>query len=227
MTRSPHSSQTLPVEFVTSALKLSEFPPADLPEVAVVGRSNVGKSALLNRLFNRKKLVRVSRTPGCTRRINFFQVKERWWFVDLPGYGFAKVNRQEHRGWEQAIGDYLDHRRNLRAVLLLMDLRRGITDIDREMILFLEERGIPLLPVATKIDKLKPNARRQGIVQINKQLKPLAQFALMPVAATSSLKGDGIPELWKRIREVLGRGVGEGSETESPQEPSLETTHPE
>lgn len=197
--------------FVVGAVSAQQFPPETQPEVAFMGRSNVGKSSLLNKLLNRRKLARVSRTPGRTREINFFQVGEGWGFVDLPGYGYAKVGRGQRRVWDRAMGEYLDQRRNLRAVVLLLDLRRGLGDMDREVIQHLEGRGIAYLPVAAKIDKLKSNARRQALLALTAQLEQTGQFALLPLVAVSALNGTGIADLRKRLEAILGdAAVAEG-----------------
>ncbi|MBF0157508.1 MAG: YihA family ribosome biogenesis GTP-binding protein [Magnetococcales bacterium] len=187
--------------FVTGADHPGSYPPEPFPEVAFVGRSNVGKSALLNRLLNRRKLARVSRTPGCTRRINFFRVKDRWWFVDLPGYGFAQVAAAESRQWDKTIGAYLRSRTDLRAVILLIDLRRGILDMDRTMIALLHAQAIPFLPVATKVDKLNRRDRDRNLGQLRRDLSRLSPLG--PVAPSSALSGEGIAPLQQRLLELL------------------------
>ncbi len=189
--------------FVTGAVAPRQFPEERLPEVAFAGRSNVGKSSLLNKLLNRRKLARVSRTPGRTREINFFQVDDRWLFVDLPGYGFAQVQHRQRKVWDQVIGGYLNQRRTLRAVILLLDPRRGVTDLDQGVIDHLEREGITYLPVVTKVDKLKSNPRRQALRTLERQLQQQARFALLPVVPVSSRSGDGIQALWRRLAEIL------------------------
>ncbi|MBF0447638.1 MAG: YihA family ribosome biogenesis GTP-binding protein [Magnetococcales bacterium] len=197
------SITTYLAEFITGAVKPSGFPPDDKPETAFAGRSNVGKSSLLNRLLNRKKLARVSRTPGRTREINFFLVDQRWSFVDLPGYGFAKIAKQKREIWDQSIGGYFSSRRNLRGVMLLLDLRRGITDLDRAMMVHLADQGLSYVPVATKIDKLRSNARRQALVTLTKEIKTTPGFPILPVVPVSALTGDGLPQLWLRLEQLL------------------------
>lgn len=189
--------------FVLGAVSIKQFPDDNLAEIAFVGRSNVGKSSLLNRVLNRRKLARVSRTPGRTREINFFQVGKVWWFVDLPGYGYAKVAQSQHSVWDQLLGGYFEHRRNLRAVILLLDLRRGLTLLDQELLTHLDKHGIPALPVATKVDKLNSNNRRQALLALEETLKQASAFILTPVVSVSALNGDGIPVLWQRLRQIL------------------------
>lgn len=189
--------------FVLGAVSAKQFPTDELPEVAFVGRSNVGKSSLLNRLLNRRSLARVSRTPGRTREINFFQVGERWWFVDLPGYGYASVAQQQRAVWDQLLGNYFKHRRTLRAVILLLDLRRGLTDLDQELLTHLDQYGIPALPVATKVDKMNSNERRVALRLLAETVPKASPFALLPVVSVSALTGDGLPLLWERLQAIL------------------------
>lgn len=190
-------------EFVLGATHPRQFPADPLPELAFAGRSNCGKSTLLNRLLGRKGLARVSRTPGCTREINYFRINRIWWFVDLPGYGYARVGRQQRQDWDRELGGYVAKRRELRAVILLMDLRRGVTDLDREMIAFLEGHGVPWLPVATKADKLGSNPRRQALRQMISDLEAVGRLAVAPPVACSSLTGAGLPELRNQLRALL------------------------
>nr|CRH07522.1 putative GTPase with nucleoside triP hydrolase domain, involved in coordination of cell cycle. (engB) [Candidatus Magnetococcus massalia] len=192
-------------EFVLGAVKPEQYPDEALPEIAFAGRSNVGKSSLLNKLLNRRKLARVSNTPGRTREINFFRVNCCWYYVDLPGYGYAKVGKQQRQVWDRGIGHYLNTRRDLRAVVLLLDIRRGVTDQDEEMLRYLFELGLPLLPVATKTDKLKSNPRREAIKKMRADIEAIAPLIVAPVHATSSLKGDGIVELRQTITRLLDR----------------------
>ncbi|MBF0126466.1 MAG: YihA family ribosome biogenesis GTP-binding protein, partial [Magnetococcales bacterium] len=190
-------------KFITGAVASHQFPPDDLPELAFAGRSNVGKSSLLNRLLNRRNLAKVSRTPGRTREINFFAVGERGRFVDLPGYGFAEVGRGHRSVWDQVANAYFSQRRNLRAVILLLDLRRGLTEADQEVVAFLEARGIGFVPVATKIDKLNSNPKRQALLTLADGLRRTTRLAMTPPLPVSSLKGDGIGALWQQLEQIL------------------------
>ncbi|MBF0137865.1 MAG: YihA family ribosome biogenesis GTP-binding protein [Magnetococcales bacterium] len=190
-------------EFVVGAVQAAQFPADNLPEIAFVGRSNVGKSTLLNRLVGRHKLARVSRTPGCTREINFFRVQEKWWFVDLPGYGYAQVPRQRRGGWQHTIGAYLEARREVRAVVVLLDARRGMTDLDRNMLTWLQELGIAWQPVVTKMDKLSGNKQRQAMTALATELTRIGGFSLGSVVACSALTGTGIDTLRERLAGLL------------------------
>lgn len=194
-------------KFITGAVRANHFPHEDFPETAFAGRSNVGKSSLLNRILLRRKLARVSRTPGRTQEINFFEVGQRWMFVDLPGYGFAQVGRNQKEAWNQSMETYFSHRRSLRAVILLLDLRRGITLLDQDLMVHLAERGISWLPVATKIDKLKANPRREALKTLTKELETAPGFAILPLVAVSSLTGEGMAALWQRLNAILADGL--------------------
>lgn len=141
-------------EFVTAAVRPDQYPRDDLPEVAFAGRSNVGKSSLINCLIQRKKLVRTSRTPGQTQTINFFRINNAFCFVDLPGYGFAKVPENIRAKWRPMVETYLTGRENLRGMVLIMDARHSPTPDDLKLWQWLKNRHIPAIPVLTKADKL-------------------------------------------------------------------------
>ena len=185
-------------ELLTSCARPGDFPPPGPLEVAFLGRSNVGKSSLLNRLVRRKQLARTSSTPGKTRLIHFFRVeaqRRELRMVDLPGYGWAKVSRKERQGWQNLVESYLGSRPTLRAAILLQDLRREVSEDETLLLEWLAERDVPCLVALTKIDKLKPMRRAKRIREIS------AQFALPKsrIIPTSSQTGDGIDVLWKAI----------------------------
>lgn len=200
-----HISVQLQAQFVTGAVDIKGFPVMTLPEIAFAGRSNVGKSSLLNRLLNRKNLARVSRTPGRTREINFFSVGGHWMFVDLPGYGYAKVGRDQRRVWDRVMDHYLGQRAGLRAVIILLDLRRGITELDLALMELLAVTGVPWLPVATKIDKMKANPRRLAIRDLQEAVVRIPGYGLPPVVPVSAHTDEGLGLLWQRLREILER----------------------
>ncbi len=154
-------------EFITSASRPGQYPREELPEVAFAGRSNVGKSSLINCLVQRKKLVRTSRTPGRTQLINFFRINGSFLFVDLPGYGYAKVSQSLRATWGPMVETYLESRQNLRGIVQIMDLRHPPTPDDASLWNWLAEKKIPALPVLTKADKLtrtnwNPSAQAAG-----------------------------------------------------------------
>ncbi len=183
-----------PCDFIWGATSAENLPPDTLNEVAFVGRSNAGKSSLVNALTGRKALARVSQTPGATRQINFFNLAGRLMLVDLPGYGFAKRSKSESDQWQEMIFAYLRHRARLRRVVLLIDGRRGIMDSDRQVMELLDRAAVSFCLVLTKADevpaKIRPSTLEAARGETAKHTAALAQVRL-----TSALKGDGIAEL--------------------------------
>ena len=183
-----------PCDFVWGATSAENLPPQQLNEVAFVGRSNAGKSSLVNALTGRKSLARVSQTPGATRQINFFNLAGRLMLVDLPGYGFAKRSRTEAESWQEMIFSYLRGRSRLRRVALLIDARRGVLDSDQQVMALLDRAAVSYALVLTKADELKPADQPQALemaaAEAAKHTAALAQVQL-----TSALAGTGIPEL--------------------------------
>jgi GTP-binding protein len=183
--------------FEIGAASPQQFPAPDLPEIAFAGRSNVGKSSLLNMLVGAKQLAKVSATPGKTQQINFFLVEERMRFVDLPGYGYAKASQGQRRDWGRLITSYFEHGRPLAMVVQLIDARLPLQDSDARVMGWFVENGMPLQIALTKIDKLKQGERvRQERVlsQAMEQLGYRGSFVLL-----SSLKGIGKKELLTSI----------------------------
>jgi GTP-binding protein len=181
-------------EFVWGATSADNLPPEKLNEVAFVGRSNVGKSSLVNALTGRKALARVSQTPGATRQINFFDLGGRLMLVDLPGYGFAKRSKAEAAQWQEMIFAYLRGRARLRRVALLIDARRGAMDSDRQVMELLDRAAVSYLLVLTKADALQKGAEGQALT-IGAAEATRHTAALQEVALTSALAGTGIPAL--------------------------------
>ena len=190
------------VEFIKSAAELSQAPFDGRPHLAVAGRSNVGKSTLINYLLGRRSLARTSGKPGHTRLLNFFLVNNAFYLVDLPGYGYAAVHRQTKKQWGPMVHDYLENHTDLNALLLLMDLRREPGKEEVQLMSWLGETGLPFFPVLTKIDKLKPQARAKKIQLWSKQLREEEDFVgeLFPVSA--HLK-KGREELWAQVEPLL------------------------
>jgi GTP-binding protein len=181
-------------EFVAGATTLDALPESHLPEVAFVGRSNVGKSSLINALTNRKSLARVSHTPGRTRQINLFRLRDSLLLADLPGYGFARVSKAEAAHWNALITAYLNTRRNLRRVMVLIDTRRGLMESDEQAMALLDKAAAPYQLVLTKADALKPAACDHVRTGVSQAL-PAHPAALAEVLTTSAETAAGIPDL--------------------------------
>lgn len=204
-------------EIIISCGRADQFPDTGLPEVAFLGRSNVGKSSLLNALAHRKALARTSSTPGKTRLIHFFDImrgKQQLVMVDLPGYGFAKVPETERRSWQKLIEAYLGDRPQIAVAVLLQDARRDFTEDETLLLEWLAERGVPTLVAFTKCDKFKPMRRKQRIQALKNQIpKPPGGFA-----TTSSEKKIGIEDLWRAVFKMIqtweARGEGDAGEGE-------------
>ena len=187
-------------EFVRASADPAQVAGDGSPEVAFAGRSNVGKSSLLNRLLGRNKLARTSSTPGRTQTINWFRIDRRYWFVDLPGYGFARTSRTARERWAEAIDAYLRDARGPRLVIHLIDAGVGATRLDREASEYLAALGIERAVVATKIDRLKRGERAKRLAEIASAVGLADGTEVVPVSAES---GEGVRELWKRIADFL------------------------
>lgn len=189
------------VEFEAAFGTLKQIPQSDLPEIVFAGRSNVGKSSMLNRLFNRKNLARVSSMPGKTITINFFKVENDVRIVDLPGYGYAKVAKGEKRRWAEMMEGYFQSPRNIKLVVQLVDMRHKPSEDDYIMMRFLQDAGLPFIVAATKSDKLNKtqyNERKNGL------RAELAEFGEdLTILPFSSEKGEGTEELKRIIESVL------------------------
>ena len=188
------------VQFEAAFGTLKQIPESDLPEIVFAGRSNVGKSSMLNRLFNRKNLARVSSVPGKTITINFFKVEDVR-IVDLPGYGYAKVAKGEKRRWAEMMEGYFQSPRNIKLVVQLVDMRHKPSEDDYIMMRFLKDAGLPFIVAATKSDKLnktqyneRKNALREELAEFGEDL------VILPF---SSEKGEGTDELKKCIEEAI------------------------
>jgi GTP-binding protein len=187
-------------EFITSAVKPEQYPTDNRLEIAFVGRSNVGKSSLINSLTNRRKLVKVSRTPGKTRLVNFFLINNEFYFVDLPGYGYAKVSRTEKESWGKFIETYLVNRGQLKRIILLVDCRRKPSEDDRLMYDFIKHYGYECTVVATKTDKLTKNELKKNMAMLIKELDLSGEDKLLTY---SSLNKQGKEELLENIESAL------------------------
>jgi GTP-binding protein len=180
-------------EFIKSASSPEQFPADGLPEVAFLGRSNVGKSSLINALAGKRGLAFTSNTPGRTQSINFYRVDRKLYFVDLPGYGYAKVPLAAKSEWAKLIEQYLQTRNTLGLSFLILDARRGWMDKDLDLKLWLEVNNHPYIVVASKIDKLNQKEQRQGLEAIRQHAEPLP---------FSAVTGRGVREIWQAITKT-------------------------
>ncbi|HIF93615.1 MAG: ribosome biogenesis GTP-binding protein YihA/YsxC [Myxococcales bacterium] len=190
----------LDAELIASAPQIDKLPPSGLPEIAFLGRSNVGKSSLLNALARRKKLARTSGTPGKTRELVLFRVRTDRGdvgFVDLPGYGWAKVSRKERASWGKLVESYLAGRPELRLAIVLQDLRRAWSEDESLLLQWLATKNVPGRIVLTKIDKLKLMKRKERIHKLTKEIGP----GFGNPISTSSQKGDGLDLVWRTCLE--------------------------
>jgi len=191
--------------FLASATDAKQFPPGDLPEIAFAGRSNAGKSTLINRLVDQDGLARTSRTPGRTQLLNWFSVEPPpalkmppLAFVDLPGYGYAKVPVKMQAAWQPLIESYLDARPALRAVVLLVDVRRGVEQEEEDFAAWLRDRNVTTIAVVTKVDKVSKHERQPVIAKVKRALG-LAR----PPLGFSAQDGEGVEELWRAIGKAV------------------------
>jgi len=186
-------------EFIKSAIQRSDYPQESLPEVAFAGRSNVGKSSLINTLLNRKNLARTSSSPGRTQMLNFFRINNQIYFVDLPGYGFAKVPLRVRSQWKPMVEDYLKNRKTLKLIIILLDIRRSPGADDASLIRWLEAFSIPFLVVLTKSDKISKS-------KCNTQQKIIKDFLLLrddEVVCFSAVTKRGRQEILKHIIRAI------------------------
>ncbi|WP_101911071.1 ribosome biogenesis GTP-binding protein YihA/YsxC [Marasmitruncus massiliensis] len=186
------------VQFERSFGTSEQLPESDLPEIAFAGRSNVGKSSMINKLFNRKQLARVSAVPGKTATINFFHA-DGIRFADLPGYGYAKVSKSEKRRWGELIEGYFAQKRDLRLVFQLIDMRHAPSADDLVMVNFLIDHEIPFVIILTKKDKLSATAQKERLGQLQDELPCAGQMTMIPL---SSETGDGIEQVKEIIAEI-------------------------
>lgn len=191
-----------PCVFIAGAFHPQAFPPPCWPEIAFVGRSNVGKSSLLNALLGRRALARVSKTPGRTQQINFFCLDQVLYLVDLPGYGYARVSHQTLQAWENLIITYLQKRPTLQRVYLLIDSRHGLKSSDQLMVQCLEGAHVPYQLILTKIDKTPRSILAERVETLEK-IAALSQTALPSVIATSASQKQGLDDLRKDILSFL------------------------
>lgn len=183
-------------EITMSAINKSQYPDEGIPEIALVGRSNVGKSSTVNTLLNRRNFARTSQTPGKTRTINFYLINQEFFFVDLPGYGYAKVAKSEKEKWGAIMERYLQERDELCAILLLVDIRHEPTNDDVMMYQWIKHFGYNCVVIATKADKISRGQYQKHMSIIRKKLQLEKDEKILPI---SSLKKTGVEEIWDEI----------------------------
>lgn len=186
-------------EFITSAPTLDDCPEATFPEICFAGRSNVGKSSLINRLTNKKKLARTSNTPGKTQQMNYYKIDNLLYLVDLPGFGYAQVPEKERKRWGKDIRNYLLNRPTLRMILHLVDIRHEPTTLDEQFFYWMAENKKPFSVLLAKEDKLSTNKRQKAISNVRNILKQMNID--VPILPCSAETGSGIPEIQSLIRE--------------------------
>lgn len=186
-------------ELVISAVDKSQYPKDDLPEIALAGRSNVGKSSFINKMIGRKNLVHTSSKPGKTRTLNFYRINDRFYFVDVPGYGYAKVSKKEREKWGRMMEDYFETRKNLRAVVLIIDSRHLPTNDDLQMYEYATYLNIPLIIIATKVDKLSKNKWNKNV----NDLKKVFHAPEVPIIPFSAVTGMNKDKVWSELEKYM------------------------
>jgi len=188
------------IAFLKSAFRKSDYPPADRPEIAFAGRSNVGKSSLINVLVKRKGVARTSAKPGRTQAINFFSLEDRLYLVDLPGYGFARVPLHVKKSWGEMVETYLRRRSNLKAVVIILDIRRDLSGGDKELLDWLRYHGKKSIVVLTKSDKLSRQKSISRAKQIENQLQEITSDK--PILFSAKTR-EGREEIWEKINRAI------------------------
>jgi len=183
-------------QYIGSFYDYAQLPKDKRPQIAFAGRSNVGKSSLLNKITGQKKLAKVSRTPGKTRSLNFYLVNDRFYFVDLPGYGYARVSKSEHARWAKLLDEYLERSERLVGLVILLDSRRDPSELDHQLLSWLAERELPGIAIVTKADKLNRD-------KINRRVKQIeSQFGL-PAIPFSIITGVGKREIQEAVLDLV------------------------
>ena len=185
-------------ELSAVAATIPQIPKQELPEIVFAGKSNVGKSSLINSLVNRKSLARTSSQPGKTRTMNFYKVQERWMFVDLPGYGYAKTARAEQERFSKVIDYYLTHRQGIRYVFLLVDIRHEPGTLDMTMLEWVRHHGYQLVIIATKADKLSKAQQQKQLSVLRRSMSLTSEDRIIPFSALSK---QGRDEIWTLLEE--------------------------
>ncbi|WP_077327266.1 ribosome biogenesis GTP-binding protein YihA/YsxC [Virgibacillus siamensis] len=187
-------------EIVISAVSQKQYPSDQLPEIALAGRSNVGKSSFINKLINRKNLARTSSKPGKTQTLNFYKINQSFYFVDVPGYGYAKVSKKEREKWGGMMETYFETRKPLKAVALITDIRHEPTQDDQQMYDFLKYFELPVMIIATKLDKIPKGKRVKHVNRTRKVLDLEDEDIVLPFSAET---GEGKEAVWSNMKRYL------------------------
>ncbi len=187
-------------QFEISAVSPKQYPKNDLPEIVLVGKSNVGKSSFVNTMINRKKLARTSSEPGKTRQINFYNIDEKFYFVDLPGYGFSKMSKAEQVKVGQFIEEYLFHRDKISLIIFLIDIRHSPTSNDRLMYDYIIRSGKPFIIIANKADKIAPTKVLDTVASLQKEINPLMDATTLPFSSEKKVFCENV---WKVVEEFI------------------------
>lgn len=187
-------------KFEISAVGPKQYPQNNLPEIVLVGKSNVGKSSFVNTMINRKKLARTSSEPGKTRQINFYNIDESFYFVDLPGYGYSKMSKKEQEKVGKFIEEYLFNRKQISLIIFLVDIRHKPTDNDRLMYNYIISSGLPFIILANKADKIAVTKVDDAVLDLQKQINPIGDITTLPFSSERKIYKD---EVWKIIEQYI------------------------
>lgn len=187
-------------KFEISAVRPNQYPSNKLPEIVLVGKSNVGKSSFINTMINRKKLARTSSEPGKTRQINFYNIDDSFYFVDLPGYGYSKMSKKEQEQVGKFIEQYLFHRKEISLIIFLVDIRHNPTENDRLMYNYVISSGLPCLILANKADKIAKTKVDSSVSDLQKQLNPLGDITTLPFSSERKVYQD---DVWNFINDFI------------------------
>lgn len=187
-------------KFEISAVSPKQYPKNNLPEIVLVGKSNVGKSSFINTMINRKKLARTSSEPGKTRQINFYNIDDSFYFVDLPGYGYSKMSKKEQEKVGHFIEEYLFNRNQISLIIFLIDIRHAPTENDKLMYNYIISSGLPFIILANKADKIAITKVDAAVLDLQKQINPIGDITTLPFSSERKIYKD---EVWKSIKEYI------------------------
>ncbi len=191
-------------KFEISAVSPKQYPKNDLPQIVLVGKSNVGKSSFVNTMINRKSLARTSSEPGKTRQINFYNIDDKFYFVDLPGYGYSKMSKQEQEKVGGFIEQYLQKSENIELVIFLVDIRHSASENDKLMYNYIISSNLPFIILANKADKIAPTKVLDTVKNLQKEINPLGDATMLPFSSEKKIYSD---DVWKKIEEKIEKKI--------------------